>query len=38
MGVDAYVTKPFEPDELVDDVRSVAGGEGRLTRLDRMGR
>ena len=26
IGVDAYVTKPFEPDNLVDVVRSVAAG------------
>ena len=26
IGVDAYVTKPFEPDDLVEVVRSVAAG------------
>lgn len=33
LGVDAYITKPFEPDELVQTVRSVItagrGGTGR---------
>ncbi len=29
LGVDAYITKPFEPMHLVEVVRSLAGGSGR---------
>jgi CheY-like chemotaxis protein len=28
IGVDAYLTKPFDPDELIDTVRRLAGSQG----------
>jgi CheY-like chemotaxis protein len=32
IGVDAYLTKPFDPDELIDTVRRLAGLQGSSAR------